>query len=83
MMDIPVGTVVTFQAPSERDAEGEKREIPAIVMKRWPDGSLQLFAFHFEGAHLVYTIPPDAVKIVKQPTVQADLKFSFANDVRQ
>lgn len=53
MKHIPVGTVVCVVAPGSRSSNGEERLIPAIVLKQWPDESLQLYSFHFEGVPLL------------------------------
>jgi hypothetical protein len=67
MKQIPVGTIVTIEAPGSRGDNGETRFIPAIVTKQWPDSSLQLYAFHFEGVPLlVNAVPLDRVRMVGQ-----------------
>jgi len=79
MKVVPIGTVVTVQAPGSRGTEGETRTIPAIVLSQWPDGSLELFAFHFEGSFLMRSIPVDDVHIVSQALGDPRLKFSMAS----
>ena len=44
---IPIGRMVTIEAPGSRGDEGNARTVPAVVTAQWPDGSLQLFVFHF------------------------------------
>jgi hypothetical protein len=61
---IEVGSIVRFEAPGSRDAEGQTRVIPAVVIGQWPNGSLQLYALHFEGSFLVNAIPLEAVELV-------------------
>ena len=61
---VEAGAIVRFLAPGSRNSEGQQRLIPAVVIGQWPDGSLQLYALHFEGSFLVNAIPPDAVEMV-------------------
>jgi hypothetical protein len=61
---VKVGTIVRFEAPGSRNTDGETRVIPAVVTGQWPDGSLQLYALHFEGAFLVNSIPLDRVEML-------------------
>lgn len=61
---IEIGTIVRVTAPGSRGDEGETRQIPAIVTRIWPDGSLELFAFHFEGSFLIRSAPRDSVEVV-------------------
>ena len=84
---IPVGTMVTLEAPGSRATDGEVRRIPAVVLQQWPDQSLELYAFHFEGVpSLVRSVPLDRVQVVQPATKSIDkepLKFSIAaNDPR-
>ena len=71
MITVEVGSIVRFEAPDRND-QAKARLIPAIVMGQWPDGSLQLFAFQFEGPYLVHSIPLDQVQVVtkSQPVIQ-------------
>jgi hypothetical protein len=66
MITVEVGSIVRFQAPDRND-QAQARLIPAIVMGQWPDGSLQLFAFHFEGSYLVNSMPLDQVQVLMKP----------------
>ena len=77
-MEIKLGYTVTFEARGARGDNGDTREIPAIVIGIHPDGSLQLFAFHFEGSHLVHSIRREDVTVVTAPQPQPADKFSFA-----
>jgi hypothetical protein len=61
---VPIGTMVRFTAPGSRNTEGVPRIIPAVVLGQWADGSLQLYALHFEGAFLVNSIPYADVEIL-------------------
>lgn len=62
-VSVPVGSIVSFEA-ADRNEEGVTRTIPGIVMKQWPDGSLQLFAFHFEGSFLVHAAPLNSITLL-------------------
>lgn len=65
VQSVEVGAIVRFEAPGSRDSEGQTRVIPAVVLGQWPNGNLQLYAFHFEGApSLVHSIPLDRVELV-------------------
>ena len=67
---IPVGTMVTVEAPGSRATDGEVRTIPAVVLHQWPDLSLELYAFHFEGVpSLMRAVPVGSVKTVAQFSV--------------
>lgn len=79
MKVVPIGTIVTVEAPGSRGTEGETRTIPAVVLSQWPDGSLELFALHFEGSFLMRSIPVDDVRIVSQALGDPQLKFSMAS----
>jgi len=79
MKVVPIGTIVTVEAPGSRGTEGETRTIPAIVLSQWPDGSLELFAFHFEGSFLMRSIPVDDVRVVSQALADPQLKFALAS----
>lgn len=70
-MTFEIGSIVTFEARNSRGQEGEGEILPAIVMKQHPDGSLQLWAFHFQGSNLVYSIRPEEVKLVIGPAPTA------------
>jgi hypothetical protein len=61
---VEVGSIVRFEAPGSRNTDGQPRVIPAVVLGQWPDGSLQLYALHFEGHFLVNAIPVDRVELV-------------------
>lgn len=61
------GAIVRFLAPPSRSSEGETLPIPAIVLKQWEDGGLQLFAFHFEGQFLQHWVDPRSVERVEGP----------------
>lgn len=61
---VEVGSIVRFEAPGSRNTNGEPRIVPAVVIGQWPDGSLQLYALHFEGHFLVNSIPLDRVEMV-------------------
>jgi hypothetical protein len=54
---VPIGTIVVVEAPGSRGEESEVRMIPGIVMKQWPGGEVQVFAFHFEGSFLMNAVP--------------------------
>jgi hypothetical protein len=72
-LKIPIGTIVTLEAPGSRgEEEGSVRIIPAIVMKQWDDGSVQLFAFHFEGSFLMNTVPINSVTPVSPVNFASD-----------
>jgi hypothetical protein len=77
---IPIGTIVTIEAPASRGDDGSVRIIPAIVMKQWADGSLQLFAFHFEGSFLMNSVPLADCKTMGNPSppVTPDLRQKYA-----
>lgn len=63
---IASGSIVRVTEPGSRQTDGEPVEIPAIVMGQYPeDGTLSLFCFHFEGAHLA------RVPVVLRRPVQA------------
>lgn len=61
---VEVGSIVRIAAPGTRGTDGRPRIIPAVVLGQWPDGSLQLYAMHYEGSNLVYSIPLADVEIV-------------------
>lgn len=69
MKHIPVGTMVTVEAPGSRgEEENPPRMIPAVVTGQWKDGSLELYAFHFEGAPiLLRAVTLDRVHMIGQP----------------
>ena len=79
MKKISIGTIVIVEAPGSRGEESDVRMIPAVVMKQWPDGQLQLFAFHFEGAFLINAMPLDRCYAVgeKEPLARP-VSFSMA-----
>lgn len=67
MKHIPIGTVVCVEAPGSRVSNGESRTIPAIVTGQWPDGSLEVYGFHFEGMPiLLRQVPLANVRMVGQ-----------------
>ena len=62
---IEVGAIVRFVAPGSRETNGEERVIPAVVTHQWPDGSLQLYAWHFHGSALLQqAVRPEMVEMV-------------------
>lgn len=62
---IEIGAIVRITAPGSRESEGEARTIPAIVTHQWPDGSLQLYCFHFQGSPLLQNaVRPDRVEVL-------------------
>ena len=67
MTHVETGTLARVTAPGSRNIEGKTRVIPAIVMGQWPDGSLQLFCFHFEGSFLMNAVPLADVEIASEP----------------
>jgi hypothetical protein len=70
---IPIGTMVTIEAPGGRGDNGLTRTIPAVVLGQWADGQVQLYALHFEGSFLINAIPLESIKIVHSlPAVQPD-----------
>lgn len=80
-MRVPVGTMVTVQAPGSRATDGEVRIIPAVVMQQWADGSVQLYAFHFEGVpSLMHSVPLDRIEIVPPPR-QGDPTRELKNSI--
>jgi len=77
---LPVGTIVTVQAPGSRGSAGEAQEIPAVVLKQYQDFSLDLYAFHFEGVPVLMRAVPLANVAVPEPvkTPREQPKFSLA-----
>ena len=63
---VPVGTMVTVEAPGGRGDNGLTRTIPAVVLGQWGDGSLQLYALHFEGSFLMNSVPYEMTKPIEQ-----------------
>lgn len=62
---IDVGAIVRITAPGSRETSGESRIIPAVVTHQWPDGSLQLYCFHFMGSPLLQNaVRPEACEMV-------------------
>ena len=62
---VEVGAIVRIVAPGSRESDGEERVIPAMVTHQWPDGSLQLYCFHFQGSPLLANaVRPEAVELV-------------------
>lgn len=69
VQQIEVGAIVRVVAPGSRETNGEQRIIPAVVTQQWPDGSLQLYAFHFMGSPLLqHSVRPEAVEMVMSRT---------------
>lgn len=82
-MEYPIGTMVCVEAPGSRGTEGQPRIIPAVVTWQWPDGSLELFCFHFEGSFHQRSVPAALVRPVPplKPNGQAAaLKFDMVAD---
>lgn len=76
---VDVGSIVRIVAPGSRETNGESRVIPAVVTYQWPDGSLQLYAFHFMGSPLLQqAVRPDAVELVMSRN-ELDLIFDGFN----
>src|SRR5215475_2220120 len=68
MTDISVGSMVRILAPGSRESDGEQRVIPAVVIGQWPDGSLQLYALHFQGSPvLMNSVRSQDVEVVFDP----------------
>ena len=62
---VEVGAIVRVVVPGSRESDGEPRMIPAIVIHQWPDGSLQLYSFHFQGSPLLQNaVRPEQVEMV-------------------
>jgi hypothetical protein len=61
---IPIGTMVTIEAPGGRGDNGLTRTIPAVVLGQWATGEVQLYALHFEGSFLMNAVPWENIKIV-------------------
>jgi hypothetical protein len=62
---VEVGAIVRIAAAGSRETNGESRVIPAMVIHQWPDGSLQLYAFHFQGSPLLQqAVKPEMVEMV-------------------
>ena len=79
MKKIPIGTIVIVEAPGSRGDTGEVRMLPAVVMKQWESGELQLFTFHFEGSFLMNAVPLERCYAVgeKEPLARP-ASFSLA-----
>lgn len=76
---IEVGAIVRITAPGSRETNGEERIIPAVVTHQWPDGSLQIYAFHFMGSPLLqHAVRPEDVEMVMSRT-EFDLIFDGLN----
>lgn len=76
---LPVGTIVTVEAPGSRVSGGEAQEIPAIVLKQYQNFSLDLYAFHFEGVPvLLRAVPLDRVALPAPVKPMDQPKFSLA-----
>lgn len=76
---VEVGAIVRFTAPGSRETNGEERVIPAVVTHQWPDGSLQLYAFHFQGSALLQqSVKPEFVEMVMSRN-EFDLIFEDIN----
>ena len=68
MTDVQVGSIVRILAPGSRESDGEQRVIPAVVIGQWPDGSLQLYALHFQGSPvLMNSVRPQSVEVAFNP----------------
>jgi hypothetical protein len=83
MISVEVGSIVRFEAPDRND-QAKARVIPAIVTGQWPDGSLELYAFHFEGSYLVHSIPLEQVQVIMkpQPVIQPVNPSKFAMELK-
>lgn len=82
-MKVPVGTMVTVQAPGSRATDGEVRIIPGVVLQQWDDGSVQLYCFHFEGVpSLMHSVPLDRIEVVSQPKRSEEPKYALAPPAR-
>lgn len=76
---VEVGAIVRVVAPGSRETNGEERIIPAVVTHQWPDGSLQLYCFHFQGSpHLMQAVKPELVEMVLSRN-EFDLIFEDIN----
>lgn len=65
VQQIDVGSIVRFVAPGSRETNGETRVIPAVVTQQWPDGTIQLYCFHFQGSPLLQnSVRPEMVEMV-------------------
>lgn len=64
VQQVEIGAIVRITAPGSRETNGEERVIPAIVIGQHPDGTLQLYAFHFMGSPLLqHAVRPDMVEM--------------------
>lgn len=64
VQQVEIGAIVRFVAPGSRETNGEQRVIPAMVIGQHPDGTLQLYAFHFMGSPLLqHSVRPDMVEM--------------------
>ena len=61
---IPIGSLVRVVAPGSRETNGESQVIPAIVIGAWPNGQLDLYAFHFQGSPLLMHADISTVEIL-------------------
>ena len=69
VQQVEVGSIVRVTAQGSRETNGETRVIPAIVTHQWPDGTLQLYCFHFQGSALLQNaVRPDMVEMVMSRT---------------
>lgn len=75
---VEVGAVVRITAPGSRETNGEARVIPAMVTHQWPDGSLELCAFHLGSPQHVRAIKPEMVEMVMSRN-EFDLIFEDIN----
>ena len=66
---IEIGAIVRLVAQGSRESDGVERVIPAIVSRQWPDGSLDLYSFHFTGSPLLQrSVRPEMVEMVMSRT---------------
>ena len=69
VQQVDVGSIVRINAPGSRETNGEARVIPAVVTHQWPDGTLQLYCFHFQGSALLQNaVRPEFVEMVMSRT---------------
>lgn len=80
MKHIPIGTVVVVAAPGSRGDDGPPREIPALVTRQWEDGSLELYACHFEGVPIMMRSVPLSSVHLPGMTEPIERPRSFAID---
>ena len=62
---IEVGAIVRVVAPGSRESESQERVIPAMVIRQYPGGQLDLYCFHFQGSPLLaHAVRPEDVEMV-------------------